>query len=395
MGRAPPAAARGTRRRRGADETRARLRRLAALLRGARRARTGSARVRGPPLGRRRPARLRRRARRRARRGAAARRLHGRPELLARRPGWGGGKRNAPTLSLAPLSDDETARCCSRCSSGASIPRRDAGRGSSSRAGGRAAVRRGVRADARGRTTSGSELPETLQGIVARAARRPPSRGEGAGPGRRRYSARSSGRTRWPLLGSATAISTRCCGRSSGGSSSVGSAARRSRARASTCSSTRSSATLPTARSRAVSGPSCTGSPPTGWSRSSRDARTTERRCSRITCARRSSSAARREPTCRTCARERSTRSGEAGDRAWGLAAPRAAARLYARALEVMGDDEPDPAAPLQPRPGARPLRLGARPWARGARPCEDDLLPVATRRARPPRSSSCTRRAG
>ena len=33
-----------------------------------------------------------------------------RPELLSRRPGWGGGKLNALTLSLAPLSDDETAR---------------------------------------------------------------------------------------------------------------------------------------------------------------------------------------------------------------------------------------------------------------------------------------------
>ena len=33
-----------------------------------------------------------------------------RPELLARRPGWGGGKPNAITLSLAPLSDDDTAR---------------------------------------------------------------------------------------------------------------------------------------------------------------------------------------------------------------------------------------------------------------------------------------------
>ncbi|MBD0348352.1 MAG: AAA family ATPase, partial [Thermoleophilia bacterium] len=33
-----------------------------------------------------------------------------RPELLARRPGWGGGKPNATTLSLAPLSDEETAR---------------------------------------------------------------------------------------------------------------------------------------------------------------------------------------------------------------------------------------------------------------------------------------------
>ena len=33
-----------------------------------------------------------------------------RPELLERRPGWGGGKPNALTLSLAPLSDDDTVR---------------------------------------------------------------------------------------------------------------------------------------------------------------------------------------------------------------------------------------------------------------------------------------------
>jgi predicted ATPase len=33
-----------------------------------------------------------------------------RPELLARRPGWGGGKPNAVTLSLAPLSEEDTAR---------------------------------------------------------------------------------------------------------------------------------------------------------------------------------------------------------------------------------------------------------------------------------------------
>ncbi len=32
-----------------------------------------------------------------------------RPELLDRRPGWGGGKRNALTLSIGALSDDETA----------------------------------------------------------------------------------------------------------------------------------------------------------------------------------------------------------------------------------------------------------------------------------------------
>jgi class 3 adenylate cyclase/tetratricopeptide (TPR) repeat protein len=33
-----------------------------------------------------------------------------RPELLARRPDWGGGKPNAATLSLAPLSDEDTSR---------------------------------------------------------------------------------------------------------------------------------------------------------------------------------------------------------------------------------------------------------------------------------------------
>jgi len=33
-----------------------------------------------------------------------------RPELLGRRPGWGGGKPNAVTLSLAPLSEEDTAR---------------------------------------------------------------------------------------------------------------------------------------------------------------------------------------------------------------------------------------------------------------------------------------------
>jgi class 3 adenylate cyclase len=32
-----------------------------------------------------------------------------RPELLERRPGWGGGKRNASTVSLAPLTEQETA----------------------------------------------------------------------------------------------------------------------------------------------------------------------------------------------------------------------------------------------------------------------------------------------
>ncbi len=36
-----------------------------------------------------------------------------RPELLEQRPGWGGGKPNATTLSLSPLSDEDTARLIS------------------------------------------------------------------------------------------------------------------------------------------------------------------------------------------------------------------------------------------------------------------------------------------
>jgi predicted ATPase/class 3 adenylate cyclase len=34
----------------------------------------------------------------------------GRPELIERRPDWGGGKRSAVTVSVSPLSDDDTAR---------------------------------------------------------------------------------------------------------------------------------------------------------------------------------------------------------------------------------------------------------------------------------------------
>ncbi len=37
-----------------------------------------------------------------------------RPELLERRPGWGGGKLNATTLALSPLSDDQTAELIGR-----------------------------------------------------------------------------------------------------------------------------------------------------------------------------------------------------------------------------------------------------------------------------------------
>ena len=45
-----------------------------------------------------------------------------RPELFERRPGWGGGKRDSTTLSLAPLSREETARLIAAHLSEAALP---------------------------------------------------------------------------------------------------------------------------------------------------------------------------------------------------------------------------------------------------------------------------------
>jgi class 3 adenylate cyclase len=88
-----------------------------------------------------------------------------RPELLQRRPAWGGGKPNALTISLSPLSDEDTARLV-----GALLeqPLLDAGTQEAllARSGGnplyaeqyaRILLERGDL----------SELPETVQGIIA------------------------------------------------------------------------------------------------------------------------------------------------------------------------------------------------------------------------------------
>jgi class 3 adenylate cyclase/tetratricopeptide (TPR) repeat protein len=46
-----------------------------------------------------------------------------RPELLARRPDWGGGKRNAITITLSPLSDEETGELVRALLAQASLPK--------------------------------------------------------------------------------------------------------------------------------------------------------------------------------------------------------------------------------------------------------------------------------
>ena len=85
-----------------------------------------------------------------------------RPELLARRAHWGGGKPNATTLSLAPLSEAETAELVHAVLERAVLPGRRAGGGARPR-GRQPAVRRGVRAPRRRarrrRRTASSRCP--------------------------------------------------------------------------------------------------------------------------------------------------------------------------------------------------------------------------------------------
>jgi class 3 adenylate cyclase len=88
-----------------------------------------------------------------------------RPELLERRPGWGGGKANAATISLPPLQDDDTARLFSSLLDRAVLPAetqtellsRAAGNPLYAEQFARMLVERG----------SAEELPETVQGIIA------------------------------------------------------------------------------------------------------------------------------------------------------------------------------------------------------------------------------------
>jgi class 3 adenylate cyclase len=102
-----------------------------------------------------------------------------RPELLVRRPGWGGGKPNAATVSLAPLSNDDTARLVASLLNQALLPA-ELRAALLARAGGnplyaeeyvRMLTDRGfLRKDAgtwRLKPTDVLPLPETVQGIIA------------------------------------------------------------------------------------------------------------------------------------------------------------------------------------------------------------------------------------
>ena len=87
-----------------------------------------------------------------------------RPELLARRPGWGGGKLNALTVSLSPLSDGETAKLLHELL-GAVLPAETQAR-LLGNAGGNPLYAEEFARMLRDRGAEG-EIPETVQGLIA------------------------------------------------------------------------------------------------------------------------------------------------------------------------------------------------------------------------------------
>ncbi len=102
-----------------------------------------------------------------------------RPELYERAPGWGGGKRNSTTISLAPLSSDETARLIAALLDQAVLPA-ETQAAILDRAGGnplyaeefvRMLIDRGtlVRPGATWELAAGREIqvPETVQSLIA------------------------------------------------------------------------------------------------------------------------------------------------------------------------------------------------------------------------------------
>jgi len=89
-----------------------------------------------------------------------------RPELLDRRPNWGGGKRNAQTLSLPPLGDDETARLLGSLLDRSVLPA-ETQQALLARAGGNPLYAEQFARMFAERGEAAGELPETVQGIIA------------------------------------------------------------------------------------------------------------------------------------------------------------------------------------------------------------------------------------
>ena len=90
-----------------------------------------------------------------------------RPELLERRPGWGGGKPNVTTLAVAPLTDEETQLLIAALL-GRPVLAADTQSALLARAGGNPLyAEQYVRMLAEHDSTEQLPLPETVQGIIA------------------------------------------------------------------------------------------------------------------------------------------------------------------------------------------------------------------------------------
>jgi hypothetical protein len=179
-----------------------------------------------------------------------------RPELLSRRPGWGGGKPNAATISLSPLSDDDTARLVHALLERSVLPA-DVQSTLIERAGGNPlyAEEFARMVDELGEDGSGLRLPESVQGIIAARLDALPIEEKLL-----LQDASVVGKVFWlgpHWSGSATgtgATPSCFCTGSSGRSSCAARGARPSERRASTSSATCSSVTSRTRRSRARRG---------------------------------------------------------------------------------------------------------------------------------------------
>ncbi len=90
-----------------------------------------------------------------------------RPELLERRPGWGGGKRSALTVSLAPLTDQETEQLIGALLAEKTVPNGRAAKLLAHAGGNPLYAEEYVRMLAEPGARAGLPLPETVQGIIA------------------------------------------------------------------------------------------------------------------------------------------------------------------------------------------------------------------------------------
>jgi class 3 adenylate cyclase/DNA-binding transcriptional ArsR family regulator len=89
-----------------------------------------------------------------------------RPELLDRRPGWGGGKRNALTISLPPLASNETAQLIAALLDRSVLPAETQAELLQRAGGNPLYAEQFARMLAEGGTV-GDALPESVQGIIA------------------------------------------------------------------------------------------------------------------------------------------------------------------------------------------------------------------------------------